>query len=116
MAETKIFGIKNCDTMKKAFRWLEENDIAYSFHDYKASGIDRNVLEDALQKHGWEKVLNTRGTTWRQLPEEVKSTMDNSRAIEVANENPSIIKRPLLARGQDIHLGFKEEEYKALYG
>ncbi len=112
---TTIYGIKNCDTMKKAFKWLENNNIETIFHDYKKQGIDENVLQAAIDEHGWETVINQRGTTWRKLPDDVKNAMDAAKAVQIANENPSIIKRPLLMHENKTYLGFKDEAYRQLF-
>ncbi len=116
MTTPKIYGIKNCDTMKKAFKWLEGNNVIYDFHDYKKQGVDEDVLSKAIKDHGWEKVINKRGTTWRKLPEDVKNTMDTKSAILHAQENPSLIKRPLLVDGKNSLLGFDENSYKDALG
>ncbi|MCB9991157.1 MAG: ArsC family reductase [Rhodospirillales bacterium] len=108
----KIYGIKNCGTMKKAFRWLEDNNIAYDFHDYKKEGVDTEALKQAIEAHSWDTVINRRGTTWRQLPDSVKENMDASSALTAATENPSLIKRPLLVKNGQTYLGFNEEDYK----
>ncbi len=110
----KIYGIKNCDTMKKAFKFLEAQNISYDFHDYKKEEPDTDILKQAIAVHGWENVINRRGTTWRKLSDDVKNSMDEDKAIDIALDNPSIIKRPLLVYNQDILLGFKEEEYQRL--
>ncbi|MEM9468550.1 MAG: ArsC family reductase [Pseudomonadota bacterium] len=107
-----IYGIKNCDTMKKAFKWLNENNIAYDFHDYKKQGIDKAVLKQAIQELGLDSVINRRGTTWRQLDDAIKESMNETLAIEVAIDNPSIIKRPLLVTNENMVIGFKAEEYQ----
>lgn len=114
MNSVKIYGIKNCDTMKKAFHWLDKNTIAYDFHDYKKQGIDKAVLEKALSQHGWEIVINRRGTTWRRLSDDVKNAMNETKAIQIAVENPSIIKRPLLLQDDQTYLGFKEDKYQEI--
>ena len=111
----KIFGIKNCDTMKKAFAWLDENGVTYDFHDYKKLGVDEAVLREAITAHGWENVINRRGTTWRKLPEDVKEAMNEAHAATIAQENPAIIKRPLLLKDRETYLGFKAEIYSALF-
>lgn len=116
MTETTIYGIKNCDTMKKAFKWLEANDVDFTFHDYKKQGIDESVLRDAVKQHGWDSVINRRGTTWRKLPDDVKEAMDDGTALRVAEDNPSIIKRPLLVYQGNIALGFKDAEYAEIFG
>ncbi len=112
---TKIYGIKNCDTMKKAFKWLDTQGVDYVFHDYKKDGAEEDVLTAALQAHGWETVLNRRGTIWRQLPDDIKNNMNDIGAIKVGMENPSIIKRPLLVHKTQIHLGFSEEIYETIF-
>lgn len=114
MSVIAIYGIKNCDTMKKAFVWLDEQGVDFIFHDYKKQGVDEVVLRVAIAQHGWESVLNKRGTTWRKLSEEVKNEMDSDLAVETALENPSIIKRPVLVRGDDILLGFDGDAYGKL--
>lgn len=111
-----IYGIKNCDTMKKAFAWLETHEVAFTFHDYKKQGVDESVLNAALDTQGWEETLNRRGTTWRNLPDDLKTTMDKKTALKTALENPSIIKRPLLVCDGQIYLGFKPEIYEKIFG
>ncbi len=115
MSQATIYGIKNCDTMKKAFKWLDQNKIAYTFHDYKKEGFEENTITQAIKTHGWESVINRRGTTWRQLPDDVKATMTAESALDIAQENPSIIKRPLLKFKNKTHLGFKDEQYKEFF-
>lgn len=107
-----VYGIKNCDTMKKTFHWLNDNNVAYEFHDYKKAPVNQNILDAAMNEYGWESVINRRGTTWRQLPDTIKDTMDRDKAIEIAHEKPSIIKRPIIANGNTILLGFDPETYK----
>jgi len=113
---TTIYGIKNCDTMKKAFKWLDAANINYSFHDYKKDAPDTNILGQAIAAHGWEAVINQRGTTWRKLDDATKSSMNADKAIPLALENPSILKRPLLVHNGETHLGFKDAAYKAIFG
>lgn len=110
-----IYGIKNCDTMKKAFVWLDGRKIPYVFHDYKKSGADLDTLKQAIDQHGWENVLNRKGTSWRALPEKVKDSMNKTNALKAAEENPSLIRRPLLVHGKDIYLGFDEGNYAAIF-
>ncbi len=112
MAAPKIYGIKNCDTMKKAFKWMDANGVAYDFYDYKKQEADKEVLIAAIKMHGWENVINRRGTTWRKLPDDIKETMDQNKAVEQAAANPSMIKRPLLVQEDDILLGFDEKSYE----
>ena len=107
----KIFGIKNCDTMKKAFRWLDANNLEYSFHDYKKEGLDEATAKAWVDELGWDNIINKRGTTWRKLDEETKGTMDNNNAVHIMMTQPSIIKRPLLVVKESIYLGFDAENY-----
>ena len=110
-----VYGIKNCDTMKKAFAWLKDHKVAYIFHDYKKSGADAEVLERALKQHGWQNVLNRKGTTWRALPEKTQETMNDRLALKTALENPSIIRRPLIIFRGNISLGFDETEFSKIF-
>jgi len=107
----KIFGIKNCDTMKKAFRWLDEHNISYTFHDYKKEGLEDATAKAWVDELGWENVINKRGTTWRKLEEDTKNTMDSKNAVHIMVSQPSIIKRPLLKIDDSIILGFNADEY-----
>jgi arsenate reductase (glutaredoxin) len=109
-----IYGIKACDTMKKARDWLDGHRVAYAFHDYKASGIDRAVLEGWAGKVGWETLLNRNGTTFRDLPEAQKQGLDADKAIALMLAQPSMIKRPVLDLGGGRLLaGFKPAAYEA---
>ncbi len=109
-----MYGIKNCDTVKKARRWLDEQQIAYRFHDYRADGLDADMLQRFIAELGWEALLNTRGTTWRKLDETRRESIQNApAAAELMLEMPAIIKRPLLcAPGKPMLLGFKETSYE----
>jgi arsenate reductase len=115
MSQTKIFGIKNCDTMKKAMKWLDDNGADYAFHNYKKAGIDEAVVKQAIEEHGWETVINKRGTTWRALPEQIQNALDAEKALEVAKENPSIVKRPILLRLGQTYVGFNAKQYEELF-
>lgn len=106
----KIYGIRNCDTMKKARAWLDTRDIAYEFHDYKVAGIDRARLERWAAQAGWETLLNRAGTTFRKLPEADKA-VDAKKAIELMLAQPSMIKRPVLESGPTLLVGFKPDLY-----
>jgi arsenate reductase len=108
-----IYGIKNCDTMKKARSWLEIHGIAHVFHDYKASAIDRASVTGWVEELGWETVLNRAGTTFRALPEADKQNLDAGRAIALMLAQPSMIKRPILDLGARRIAGFKPEIYQA---
>jgi arsenate reductase len=108
-----LYGIKNCDTVKKARAWLDGQGIAYTFHDYKTAGIDRERLLQWCGEHGWETVLNRAGTTFRQLPEADKAGLDEARAIALMLAQPSMIKRPVLDLGGRTLVGFKPDHYSA---
>lgn len=111
-----IYGIKNCDTMKKARAWLDKKGVAYSFHDYKTSGIDKAKLEGWAKKAGWEALLNRAGTTFRKLPEKDKASVNEKKAIALMLEQPSMIKRPVLELpGGKLLVGFKLEEYQKAF-
>lgn len=110
-----LFGIRNCDTMKKARAWLEEAGIAYRFHDYKVAGIDRATLEAWVAEHGWDKVLNRAGTTFRKLPEAERDGLDAGRAMDLMLAQPSMIKRPVLDRDGTRTIGFSAESYAQLF-
>lgn len=109
----KIYGIKNCDTVKKARKWLDEHGVDYEFHDFKRDGLDGEMLSHWEQALGWEALLNRRGTTWRKLPEEVRDTISAQSAHEIMLENPSIIKRPVVERGDEKRVGFNADEWAA---
>ena len=110
-----IYGIKNCDTMKKARTFLDKRGIAYAFHDYKAAGIERGKLEGWAKKAGWEALLNKAGTTFRKLPDKEKEGLTEAKAIKLMLAQPSIIKRPVLELGGGkILVGFKLEQYEAV--
>ncbi|MBW8724925.1 MAG: ArsC family reductase [Inquilinus limosus] len=108
-----IYGIKNCDTMKKARAWLDGRGIAYAFHDYKAAGIDRATLEGWAKKAGWEVLLNRSGTTFRKLPDAAREDLTEATAIGLMLDQPSMIKRPVLDIGGTLLVGFKPEQYEA---
>ncbi|MBU1313349.1 MAG: ArsC family reductase [Alphaproteobacteria bacterium] len=109
--QATIYGIKACDTMKKARTWLDDHGVAYHFHDYKTEGIDRTRLEQWVGAAGWETVLNRAGTTFRKLDEAAKADLDRDRAIALMLEQPSMIKRPVLQADGRIIVGFKPEIY-----
>jgi arsenate reductase len=108
-----IYGIKNCDTMKKARAWLDAKGIAYAFHDYKASGIDEAHLRAWSRELGWDKLLNRAGTTFRALPEAEKADLDEDKAVALMLAQPSMIKRPVLDLGDRRLLGFKADTWEA---
>jgi arsenate reductase len=118
MAKAKavtIYGIKNCDTMKKARAWLAERGVAYDFHDYKTAGIERGVLEGWVRELSWETLLNRAGTTFRALPEEDKEGLTAQKAIALMAAQPSMIKRPVLDLGGRLLVGFKPEQYEKAF-
>ena len=110
-----IYGIKNCDTMKKARAWLDARGIAYTFHDYKAAGIERRLLEDWARQVGWETLLNRAGTTFRALPDENKADLTENKAIALMLAQPSMIKRPVLDMGKTLLVGFKPDQYEKAF-
>jgi Spx/MgsR family transcriptional regulator len=109
-----LYGIKNCDTMKKARAWLDANGVAYTFHDYKVQGIDRARLEGWAKKVGWEALLNRAGTTFRRLPEADKEGLGEKTALRLMLAQPSMIKRPVLEAGGGLLVGFTPAKYEAL--
>ncbi|MHA6476134.1 ArsC family reductase [Stutzerimonas sp. KH-1] len=109
----RLYGIKACDTMKKARTWLDEHGQDYDFHDYKSAGIDRAHLEAWCNEHGWQTVLNRAGTTFRKLDDAAKADLDQARAIELMLAQPSMIKRPVLDLGDRTLIGFKPDLYAA---
>jgi Spx/MgsR family transcriptional regulator len=111
-----IYGIKNCDTMKKARAWLDGHKIQYGFHDYKAQGIDRGDLERWVDLVGWEVLLNRAGTTFRALPGADKEGLDARKATALMLAQPSMIKRPVLDVDGMLHVGFKPEAYATVLG
>jgi arsenate reductase len=112
-----IYGIKNCDTMKKARSWLDGHGVPYAFHDYKSAGIDRARLEGWCMTVGWDALLNRSGTTFRKLPEKDKQGLNAERAIALMLEQPSMIKRPVLELGGgELLVGFKPDAYSASIG
>ena len=115
VAAVTIYGIRNCDTMKKARDWLDAHGVAYDFHDYKAAGIDRGVLEGWARTLGWERLLNRAGTTFRKLPEAAREGLDAPRAIALMLAQPSMIKRPVLDAGGRLLVGFKPADYEAAF-
>lgn len=109
----KLYGIKNCDTVKKARKWLDDNGVVYEFHDFKQDGLSSDKLSQWEQAVGWETLINKRGTTWRKLPDEVRDTIGAPSAHQIMLENPSIIKRPVVERGDEVSVGFSADEWAA---
>ena len=110
----KLFGIKNCDTMKKAWTWLDAHGVTYAFHDYKTHGIDRATLELWVARVGWAVLLNRAGTTFRKLPEAERADIDAEKAVSLMLAYPSTIKRPVLDADLRLIVGFRPAEYQAL--
>ncbi|MFT4810413.1 MAG: Spx/MgsR family transcriptional regulator [Paraglaciecola sp.] len=108
---TTLYGIKNCDTIKKTRAWLSANNIDYIFHDYRQDGLDTKWLEQTEQTLGWELMLNKRGTTFRQLSEEKKQQVDKTTALALMLEYPAMIKRPILIHNEKYFIGFKAEQF-----
>ena len=111
-----LFGIPNCDTMKKARKWLDGHGVAYQFHDYKKAGLDEATLRAWVDELGWEALINRRGQMWRKLDPAVRDGLDEAGAIRVMLETPSIIRRPLLDTGERRQVGFSETDYAEIFG
>lgn len=110
-----MYGIKNCDTIKKARKFLEINNVEYQFHDFREDGLNPIQLRAWLQELGWGKVINKRSTTWRNLPDETKDNMDETLAMVVAEDQPTIIKRPVLELQDKVVIGFSDKSYSELF-
>ena len=111
---TTLYGISSCDTIMKARKWLEQRGVQYTFHDYKKSGVTKDMLTNwALELGDWEPLLNRRGTTFRKLPEIVRDNVNENSALQIMVENPSVIKRPVLEYGGGVMVGFKSTDYEA---
>jgi arsenate reductase len=108
-----LYGIKNCDTMKKAWTWLDQHGVAYDFHDYKKEGVPPGKLKEWAARAGWEKLANTRGPTWRKIPEAKRENLTEARALALLEQNSSAIKRPILEAGSALLVGFDPSEYEA---
>ena len=111
---TTLYGIRNCDTMKKARAWLDANGVAYAFHDYKTAGVDEATLGGWVDRLGWEALLNRSGTTFRKLPDADKAALDRDTATAIMIANPSAIRRPVIESGETLLVGFAPERYAAL--
>jgi len=111
----EMYGIANCDSIRKARKWLKEQAIEYQFHDFKKEAVDPEKLDDWMQQAGWETLLNRRGTTWRKLPQKIRDSIDESSARSVMLEQPSSIKRPVLVQDGKVIVGFSEESYQQLF-
>ncbi|MGO1297888.1 MAG: ArsC family reductase [Vibrio sp.] len=110
-----MYGIPNCDTIKKARKWLEQAGIDYQFHDYRKHGVEKALIETFFAQLDWQQVVNKRGTTYRQLTQEQKDALTEATALPLLIEHPAMIKRPILSVDGQLHLGFKAEQYTALF-
>lgn len=110
-----LYGIKNCDTVKKARDWLAKNNIDYRFHDFRTDGLDASQVKNWITEIGLESLVNKRSTTWKELDETTKASFDEKNAVTVIVENPTLIKRPLLETNKQKHVGFKETEYNTIF-
>ena len=107
----KLYGIRNCDTVKKARKWLDDAGLDYQFHDFKKDGLTADILQRWEASVGWETLLNRRGTTWRKLPESVRDSISAQSAHDLMLENPSIIKRPVVENGEEVSVGFNADQW-----
>lgn len=112
---TVVYGIKNCDTIKKAKKWLEANHIDYVFHDYKTQSVEIPFLQEMIAQHGLDMVINKRGTTYRKLSNDEKQMLNAENAPTVLQQNPSMIKRPILERDGQSWIGFNADEYASIF-
>jgi arsenate reductase len=110
-----LYGIKNCDTVKKARRWLDQHGIEYRFHDFREDGLDRDQLRQWLDELGWEKLVNRRSTSWKALDPQVRETMNAGTALRAIQAQPTLIKRPLLDTGQERFTGFAAADYQRIF-
>ena len=107
-----MYGIRNCDTVKRARAWLEEHHVAFDFHDYKSAGIDRERLTSWVAELGWERLLNRSGTTFRKLADEQKQDLNEAKAIDLMEKQPSMIRRPLIEKDGRFLVGFDPDRYR----
>ncbi|NQY37910.1 MAG: Spx/MgsR family RNA polymerase-binding regulatory protein [Alteromonadaceae bacterium] len=116
---TSIYGINNCDTVKKAIKWLDKNNISYVFHDFKKQGLTNELLSSFVQNSEWKLLINKRSTTFRNLSDAVKENLsdniDNDVAFDTIFEQPTLLKRPVLIHNHQLHLGFKEQQYLEIF-
>lgn len=112
---TTLYGIKNCDTIKKARKWLSDNGVDYNFHDVRVDGIDAATIEQWVDQAGWDTVLNRRGTTWRKLDSTVQEATNRDTVTALLLEHPAMIKRPVLDVDGTVSIGFKAEQYQTIF-
>ncbi len=110
-----LYGINNCDTVKKAQKWLKQQNIAYTFHDFKKQGLPKELLTEFVNTSEWTSLLNKRSTTFRQLPDDIKNNLTDDVMFNAVLEQPTLLKRPLLQINDQLHLGFKEAQYQSLF-
>lgn len=113
-ARCQVYGIRNCDTMKKAMLWLTDNGIAFDFNDYKKAGVAESHLPDWAARAGWEVLLNKRGLMWKKLSDDERSSVDEAKALKLMAQYPALIKRPVLDTGDSLLVGFDPERYAAV--
>ena len=110
-----VYGIKNCDTVKKALKWLADHNIEHKLHDYRVDGLDTAFLQQAEAQFGWENLVNKRSTTWRNLEDDVKKTLSKATALSVLAENPTLIKRPIILQEGKALIVVDEKEYQTVF-
>jgi arsenate reductase len=110
-----LFGISNCDSVKKAKNWLETNNIDFSFHDFRKQGLEPETVQDWLNRIPWDKLLNKRSTTWRNLGSEVQQSVNSETVVQLLVANPTLIKRPVLAVNGIINIGFNVDTYRGIF-
>ncbi len=109
---TKLYGIKNCDTVKKSIKWLEQNKVEFTFHDFKKDGLSPGLLTSFVEKSSWDVLLNKRSTTFRNLPKEIKDNLTEEVMFKAVLEQPTLLKRPILINDNATCVGFKEDNYQ----
>lgn len=112
---TTLYGISNCDTVKKARTWLDQAQVAYSFHDFRKDGLTREQVAGWVTALGWETLVNKRSTTWKELDDATRAGLSDSTVVEVILAHPTLIKRPLLERAGELRVGFKPADYQQLF-
>lgn len=112
---TTLFGISNCDTVKKARNWLDQHEVDYQFHDFRKDGINQSQVVEWIEALGLDNLINKRSTTWKNLDESIRQSLDAQTAVDIILEQPTLIKRPLLERGDHIQIGFKVADYEKIF-
>ena len=110
-----IYGISNCDTVKKAKNWLDKHNIDYQFHDFRQQGLDKKIIDGWLKTVAWDKILNKRSTSWRNLDPSIQQTINKSNVVDLLIENPTLIKRPVMDVNDTITIGFNSDTYKGIF-